>query len=149
MEKELAKAYAPQAVGTIFLAAHHVADGVIVYAHIVLWHHVATTLRDGSTEETLGQRTLAEHSHRDGPCTLTHDGHLLRITSEGCDVIVYPLQGSYLVHQSVVAADGTPRLLLALLAQFWQRQEAEDIGTIGDGCIHDASLGELLTVLLP
>ena len=88
---------------TIGFRAFHIAYTVVVKAYIVHRNHVATALADSTAEEALGQRALAKHTHRNGTCALAHDGHLGWVATEGCDVVMHPLQRHDLIHDAIVA----------------------------------------------
>ena len=66
-------------------------------------------LYDPFVEETVGYGHLEKHLHLAASAGLTEDGHIVRITAEGGDIIPHPFQRQYDIHHSQAA--GIPVLL--------------------------------------
>ena len=100
----------------------------------------SATLDDGLCHESLCFRADQEVLHAHRSCALSEDGDVGRISAESPDVVFYPLEGSDLVHETIVTA-------LALFGgQFRVGQESEDAQAVVDGDEDDAAGGPFVPV---
>src|SRR5438876_1131232 len=94
------------------------------------------TLRYNSTEKTLCTRHRQERRDTKGPSRLTKDSHIVRITTESCDVLLYPCECCDLVEQAKV---GNTVI---------QIEKAISAEAIVDGNTYHSITGEATTVIL-
>ena len=100
----------------------------------------ATALADGTTEQALAKWRSTEDAHRDASCRFARNRHLVRISTEGSDVVVNPLKCHDLVHQAIVARDAP----LALLAEVGMYHKAKRTQSVFDADIYDTLIHETL-----
>ena len=86
-------------------------------------------------KESLAERGSHQGANRHGTSRFAHDGDAVRVAAEGLDIVLHPLDGSHLVHETIVA--GT--LIGGFLGKLRMSEEAEDAFTIV-GCDGDDSL---------
>ena len=69
------------------------------------------------------------HSHACAAGRFTPDGHVIRVSAEGCDILMHPLQGHLLVQQTQVLG---VRIVLAV-RKMGQMQETQDAQSVLEG----------------
>ncbi len=101
-------------------------------------------LDDGLVKETLCKRAGEQVANAPASRGLSEDGDVVGVSAKGCDVVLYPLQGLYLVEEAIVA--GTP--LGVFFRKSGKRQEPEGTQPVVDGHHYNAFLaGELFTAV--
>jgi hypothetical protein len=93
------------------------------------------TLGDSPVKQPLGTGHGKQRADAHRPSRLAKDGDVAGITTEGGDILPYPLEGSNLVEQAAVGVS---------LAQ---REEPLGTNTIIDGHADDAVAGEVAAVI--
>src|SRR6266568_6097647 len=93
------------------------------------------TLGDSPVKQPLGTGHGQQRADAHSSSRLAKDGDVARITTEGGDILLYPLEGSDLIEQAAVGVS---------LAQI---EEAVDTDTVIDGHADDAVAGETTAVI--
>ena len=119
--------------------------------HVLAWIGVMThgaegtaALRNCTADQALGKRRCAEHADGDAAGGLAEDSHLGRVAAEGRYIVVDPLQGGDLVHDTVVAG----HVVGALGSEFGMGEITELSDTVIDRHKYDALLRERTAVIL-
>ena len=97
----------------------------------------ATRVANRSVEQPARQRCRLQGTDRPGPGRLPKNGDVVRIASEGRDVVAHPGEGGHVVQDAVVARRG----VLGLGGQGRVRQKAEGTEPVVGGHHQHAFLG--------
>ena len=74
------------------------------------------------SEQSLAQRRCHKRADRHRTSRLAYNSDALRVASEGCDIVLYPFDGSHLVEETVVAR----AFVRCLLRKLRMCEESED-----------------------
>ena len=108
--------------------------GFLLGGNLLESHH-RTAGTHSLSKESLAERGSHQGANRHGTSRFAHDGDAVRVAAEGLDIVLHPLDGSNLVHETIVA--GT--LIGGLLGELRMGEESEDTLTIV-GCDGDDAL---------